>query len=62
MADHDLLTEAVSRRQLSGALVKDRHMDYFLLSSDAPQLRAFIAARGANVFHAKGPVLERVRA
>jgi hypothetical protein len=62
IADPDLLADAVSRQQLSGGLVKDRHMDYFHLSSDASQLRDFIAAHGARVFHAKGPVLERVGA
>jgi len=60
IADYDLLAEAVSRKQLTGALVKDRHMDSFQLSGDASQLRQFVAAHGTRVFHHKGPVLERV--
>ena len=62
IADYDLLADAVSRKQLAGELVKDRHMDSFQLAADASQLREFIAAHGTRVFHHKGPVLERVRA
>lgn len=62
IADYDLLADAVSRKQLAGGLVKDRHMDSFQLTADASQLRKFIAAHGTRVFHHKGPVLERLRA
>ena len=61
IADYDLLADAVSRKQLQGTLVKDRHMDSFQLSADASQLREFIAAHGTRVFHHKGPVLGRIR-
>ena len=59
--DTDLLLEAVKRKQIAGAELKDRHMSGVDLSADTEQLRDYVRTDGVRIFSVRIFELERLK-
>ncbi len=61
LADEDLLMDAVSRKQIAGKPLEDRHTSGVELSASTEALQGFIRAHGPRIFNAKLLVLSRLK-